>query len=414
MGLREKLKKVLPLPAKRTCSEFNKVRKDLNTIKKSTNQFFDAARSLGDSQDAIGDRIDLMEGLLGSQADALSEHSESLGGLSQALATLNALSADMLKKLDTIDNSVDGAASVVVRIAAATDGVRNDVSVLNSKLWDNARSVVLCEAAAMPRHLIEHLDYHLVDHCNLNCRCCSTYSPIAPEKFADLETFRVDLERLHDILGDKVLRLHLLGGEPLLHPDVESFMRVAREVFPIARIDVTTNGLMVAKMSDSFWNTMASCDIELKYTHYPVGVNYDALVARAKEHAVFAYSAGEGEIKCFRRIPLNPKGASNVHQTYLRCPYVDCPQLREGLLYRCPASAYADILNEAMRADGRSECFRRFPMDYLDLSESLTEVDVFEFLSRPIPFCQYCDMAKIDNSIPWGGSSRSISEWVDL
>ena len=36
----------------------------------------------------------------------------------------------------------------------------------------------------------------IVDHCNLNCKGCGHFSPLASKSFLDLETFENDLRRL--------------------------------------------------------------------------------------------------------------------------------------------------------------------------------------------------------------------------
>lgn len=51
------------------------------------------------------------------------------------------------------------------------------------------------------RQMIQHLDYHLTTHCNLNCKGCSTFSPIAKEWFAEVNSCREDMKALHAAMG---------------------------------------------------------------------------------------------------------------------------------------------------------------------------------------------------------------------
>ena len=37
--------------------------------------------------------------------------------------------------------------------------------------------------------MIESLEYHITDHCNLNCAGCSHFSPLAKPWFVDPDTF---------------------------------------------------------------------------------------------------------------------------------------------------------------------------------------------------------------------------------
>lgn len=270
----------------------------------------------------------------------------------------------------------------------------------------------------LKRNTIEHLDYHLTEHCNLNCRGCSTFAPIAEKSFASLEQFQRDIHRLYELVGDCVQQIHLLGGEPLLHPEAEQFARACRLVFQKARIDLTTNGLLVYRMTDQFWEALKENHIAIKYTRYPIEFDYYKMAEYIKNRGVYVFSAGgEEEIKYFRRIPLNAKGSFNMYHSFIQCPYTDCAQLRDGKLYHCPASAYYDLLNRKMEKaailSGEGQ-FQGSEYDCLRLDHVRTGSEVFEFLSNAVPFCQYCDMDRMDCRVDWGVSGCDLREWVDL
>lgn len=389
MGFRDAMKKVLPLPAAST------QKKLASTEKKVESQIKGVESRIDTSTKKLNSKLDSFVKRQSALEEKLNRVEEQVGLCRRTLS-------DNHFFLEKHDKAWGGVAK------------SDEVKALRQRMRNIERLAVASSAATMERSMVEHLDYHIVDHCNLNCASCSTFSPIAEEWFASTEVFERDLLRLRELIGDKLLRLHILGGEPLLHPEIESFMKTSRGIFPEARIDITTNGLLVSSRQESFWEVMRDCRIDLKFTRYPVKVDYDGLINNAAKRGIFAYSAGESEIQYFRRIPLNPKGTFNVYETYLRCPYVDCPQLKDGILYRCPASAYSNLINKVLKKEGKNCEFRLSNLDYLDLSEDITGRAVFEFLSRPIPFCQYCDMDKSDNAIPWGNSCKAADEWVDL
>ena len=264
------------------------------------------------------------------------------------------------------------------------------------------------------RKFIQHLDFRIVDHCNLNCKCCSTCSPISEERFADPDTFERDLRRLHELVGDRVMQIHLLGGEPLLHPNTSEFARIARKEFPHARIDITTNGLLVKKMPESFWEDLRKYDIALKYTRYPISLDYDELEEYVIQRGVFVFRAREKEpISYFRRTPVNPKGTANAWKSYIQCTYVDCAQLRDGKLWHCPVAVHSDLWNRALEQEGLSGRFHATSLDYIDLYQETSGEAVMDFMSCAIPFCQYCE-ANLGSNIPWELSDRSITEWIDI
>ena len=325
---------------------------------------------------------------------------------------------------DAIKNSFsDSNNSVEKHVNKLTDELRlidaniekrtNGTKKLIDDIQKQQSVIVPAIAGTLKRNTIRHLDIHIVDHCNLNCKSCSAYAPIKPKQFIMLETLQADLVQLHSVVGDNILQIHLLGGEPLLHPEAEQIAFICRSVFKDAQIDFTTNGLLIYDMSQSFWKTLHEQDIAIKYTRYPIDFDYDKMIEYIKSKGVFVFSAG-WEIKSFRRLPLNTKGTFNNNMSYLRCPYIDCPQLRDGKLYRCPPCAFMDVLNNSLHEASQSkDRFHLHMSDYLDIYQIKSSEEVYEFLSYQIPFCRYCDMDSL-SWFPWGSSNRDINEWVDI
>lgn len=56
---------------------------------------------------------------------------------------------------------------------------------LASDRWLRASTPFLRSIGRKPT--LPYIEMHLVDHCNLNCRSCSHYSPVSPERFASPE-----------------------------------------------------------------------------------------------------------------------------------------------------------------------------------------------------------------------------------
>lgn len=310
-------------------------------------------------------------------------------------------------------NDVKKLSYIETKLDAINSAVDKQKWELDKKI---SRTVSNTIAKTLPRKTIEHLDYHLTEHCNLNCVGCSTFAPLADKKFADLHSFERDMKKLYDLIGDSVQQIHLLGGEPLLHPQAAEFARVCRTIFKNTRIDFTTNGLLVYDMPDSFWNVLRDNDIAIKYTQYPVKFDYPKMVEYVKSKGIYVFSAGgENGIRYFRRIPLNAKGTFNMYNSFIQCPYTDCAQLRDGKLFHCPASGFSDLLNKRVREVSEDAGMLQLSKyDYLDLYQVNSGTEVFDFLSNAIPFCQYCDMNHINEHIEWGVSKRDIREWMDL
>ena len=250
------------------------------------------------------------------------------------------------------------------------------------------------------RPLLEYVETHLVDHCNMNCRGCSHFSPVAEPWFADVDTFRGDLEALSRLFRS-VRTLRLMGGEPLLHPQVERFLVSARAVFPKARIHLVTNGLLLDDRPETFWAACRENRIDLSITIYP------PMTARAEPCAVLCRKQGV-RVRMTRAdqfcVWLNKQGDSPVVETFAQCrKTLYCPVLRAGRLYTCATSAYSEFFNKRFGPT--------LPQSGgLDLSEKgLTGKKVLRWLDQPVVLCRYCAAEK--GVAAWSNGRAAAADW---
>jgi uncharacterized radical SAM superfamily Fe-S cluster-containing enzyme len=117
-------------------------------------------------------------------------------------------------------------------------------------LGNSKVTVFLSKARARLKKLVkitalESVDIYIAEHCNLGCYSCNHFSPIAEPEFANLESVDRDLARLAELSSGNIGSIMLVGGEPLLNPELPEFMRIARQHFPKSRIQTITNGFLL-------------------------------------------------------------------------------------------------------------------------------------------------------------------------
>jgi len=102
---------------------------------------------------------------------------------------------------------------------------------------------------------------NVVEHCNLRCRSCAHLSPVLPKFFVDPDALRLDLTALARSYHAEVLKI--LGGEPLLHPDLLEVLMAARQSRVADKLEIWTNGLLLPRMERGVWEVVDSVRISL-------------------------------------------------------------------------------------------------------------------------------------------------------
>ncbi len=260
------------------------------------------------------------------------------------------------------------------------------------------------------KSIIPILHIHLTDHCNLNCRACDNFSPLSPEVFADIAVVEEDFARISELTNKQVEKIQLLGGEPLMHPKVIDFLNIARKYFPGVEIELVTNGILLPKQKEEFWETCRHNNIKIVVTKYPIKINHEALAKlTAKEHVQFEFYGSTSSIaKNMQCVPLDINGKQNAHDSFLRCSSANrCIALDNGKIYTCTTIPYVKYFN--------AHFGKELPLsekDYMDIYNVKNINEILEFLSKPMPFCRFCNQKGIILDIGYGVSKKEISEWT--
>ena len=260
----------------------------------------------------------------------------------------------------------------------------------------------------IPQKNLKYFCVHIVDHCNLKCNFCDHFSPLAKEYYADLDSFEKDFKRLSFLSDQKVDRIGLLGGEPLLHPKIAEFAKIARKYFKYSKINIVTNGLLILKQEPYFWETCRQNNIVVAITKYPINLDYDKISETASKYNVVLeyYNDSDKNRKTSYHLPLNLEGTKNGRDNFMRCFHAnDLTLLRDGKLYTCTVAPNAFKFNAYFN--------KNLPVpEGIDIYRAKNMEEVLNFISKPINFCKYCDIKNRTFNHEWKQSKKDIKEWT--
>lgn len=224
------------------------------------------------------------------------------------------------------------------------------------------------------------LEAHVVDHCNLTCAECCSLSPLLPARFTSPAALADDLALATRVLAPRVFKL--VGGEPLLHPEIVELARVARRSGIAPRVSLTTNGLLLPRMPDALWEELDALTI----SRYPAPVLPAALVADVEAKAArFGVRLNWKQQDAFvtMSLPARRDDDAETARIFARCWLRErCHLVRDGRFYTCTRPVHLQTLlgpSEDLAADG------------LPLADCTAEA-VLAYLQRepPLAACAHC------------------------
>lgn len=237
---------------------------------------------------------------------------------------------------------------------------------------------------------------------------CSHFSPVAEAELVDVEQFKRDFTRMGEIFNHRCANIALLGGEPLLHPQINTLMKIARDNFTHGIIRIITNGLLLMSMGNEFWQTCHDNKIRIDVTYYPVHLDTEGIIRTAKKFGVELIIDNETKA-VFRKDPIDLTGSQDIRDSFAMCQKANsCSTLKHGRLYECSFTPHIEHFNKAF-----NQHIEVTQDDYIDIyRDGLTKDEILNWLCKPVPSCRYCQIRKADHNITWRTSKREMSEWV--
>lgn len=252
-----------------------------------------------------------------------------------------------------------------------------------------------------------HIEFNLTDFCNLNCKGCSHFSPVAPQEFEPLKELEDSMAKISGVKNSEIIKtIYLIGGETLLYPWLKEAIVLGRKYFPWADIKIFTNGLLIPKMDEEFWRLCKENDIVIAITRYPVKVDYDAIEALCREKDIKVEIFGDRRVeKSFYRLALDPEKKQNRLLSHFRCISFGCVTVDHGKIFPCSQSACVGHLNKKFGTD-----FKWEKGDYISVDKLKDAKEIKRLRSRPVPFCGYCMHQQV---VDYGLSKRDKKEWIE-
>lgn len=201
--------------------------------------------------------------------------------------------------------------------------------------------------------------------CNLSCHGCTNYSDIAHKGYLTWDQGRQEIEPWLERVT--IPDFGILGGEPLMNPDIRSWIQGLREIMPDSQIRFTTNGLLLAQNFDivdllhDIGNVVFKIAVhehnqELENTIQKVLDKFDWQevvefgVTRLKTSNNFRYHIRRPDMfyKTFKGTYHNMQPHnSNPAEAFAICCQQTCPLLYNGKLYKCSTNGLlADTLSK--------------------------------------------------------------------
>ena len=250
--------------------------------------------------------------------------------------------------------------------------------------------------------LLYVLETNIVDFCNLNCKGCSHFSNLY--KKGEMVTFENYCKDLSGIVKNvNVYKFNLLGGETLLNERLNEYMIFARSIMPGNEIWVITNGLLLLKQSDGFFECCVENNIGIDITEYnPTAKIINKIIDILEKHKI-TYHIRHNRDDFGKNIDLLAR--ADKIEAMKNCREHDCHFFRNGKLYKCPFEAlgnkFFEHYNLEIRLSGG--------IDIHDTELNWHEV-AYQLDNKPVDACKYCGPeVRFDWEI---SNNPTIDEWI--
>jgi len=264
----------------------------------------------------------------------------------------------------------------------------------------------------MTKPVLPFVEIMATQACNISCTGCTNYSDLNHKGWLSWEQARAQITPWLQRVD--IPDFGILGGEPLLNPEIRDWIRGIRELMPKAQIRFTTNGLLLDKNLD-----IVDLAAEVGNIVFKIGVHTDSLAIEqtidyilnrfdwqpvtefginrllTKNKFRFQINRPTTFWKSFRGDYTNMQPHnSNPAEAFSICCQKTCPLLYQGKIYKCSTSG---LLLDVLEKFGHQDNTEWLPFISQGLQPDCTDQQLQEFLNnfgRPHKICGQCPTQK--------------------
>lgn len=254
---------------------------------------------------------------------------------------------------------------------------------------------------------LNYIEIPITTKCSLRCRECANLIQYYDQgEFFDYKKIINDIYRLCQTVKG-IERLRILGGEPLLHPQLKEILLGILQNDNVKNIQIVTNGTML--FAEDILKVLRDKRISVDISNYgKISWNYSNLIRQLRNNRIKFYSD--------KNLEWTPQGDFSYRERthvelerILRICRSDCISVLEGNIHLCPRSSNGHDL----------KIFQADKKDYVNLRDCITKRELkkklFNLLNRKsIVACNYCDYYMRDKlKVCTVGEQMSKKEAID-
>ncbi|ACY13849.1 radical SAM protein [Haliangium ochraceum] len=221
-------------------------------------------------------------------------------------------------------------------------------------------------------------------HCNLKCAGCDHASPwFETKSLYALETFERDLDALTAVMD--IGELVIAGGEPLLHPELLSFLELAKRKRYADGVTLITNGVHLHRAPVALWQLLDGISVS-RYPGVRIRLSDDEMRTLGTRHGTAVIIE---ESSTFKHMLVNDAiDDPRLIRTIFKSCYaaVNCHTVFEGRYFKC---SRAHLMSEILAMAGVE--FEN-PADGVDLHAPRLRERLQHYLrdDAPLRACEHC------------------------
>jgi organic radical activating enzyme len=260
----------------------------------------------------------------------------------------------------------------------------------------------------MTKPVLPFLETMVTQACNLCCEGCSNYSDLSHKGYVSWEQARGDISSWLERVD--IPDFGILGGEPLMHPQIEDWILGVRELMPKTQIRFTTNGLMlkekfhIVKLLEEIGNCVfkitvhrndsnvnwAIDKITNSYNWQPItefGINRYTTGNRFRFHVKRPDVFWKTHIGTYE--DMKPHHSSPA-EAFKICTQSTCPLLYQGRIYECSSNGLLRDVLERMNWPNQEEWLPYLGNGIGSDCDDQKLLDFIDNFGKPHSMCGMC------------------------